>query len=550
MAADATAQRGTAQGGMFTRNATGLVREAGLADTVFFNWVAGGGVGLALVYNVFWALNGFPGVDLVQSTLITLPFAVVAVVVFGLLAAAIPRSGGDYVFVSRILHPAWGFMSSFTNFVSVSAYAGWVAWFASVAFVSGSAAVLAEVSGIAGLDDLASWAAAPDGALVIGTLILVFCCGSMAIGLKFSLRAISTMAIIGSIGLLLAAVVLLLNGRDSFVAAFNAFASGAMGPGAYDQIVALGSEQGVVAPQGSAGLAEATLPAAVVAFYATGYSVWSIYYAGEFKGAGSRNRQLLSMAIPMALNAVVFIGLTILLFNVVGYEFISASSYLYNYVPDAYPLAVPPFVNFFASVLSGNALLNVIIGVAWALWPIAMGLLIILGFSRLIFAWSFDGILPRFLADVNERTHTPLKAILVSFVVSWIGLWLTINVAEFLTFLAFTLLLSLVFWMSTALAAVFFPYRLRSVYESSPTRARVFGIPVITVAGAILAVWVAFEFYAGLTVPGLFIPSLEQGLLVTGAVMAIGLVIFTVSWFVRRAQGIDPSYVYREIPPE
>lgn len=538
------------QRGLYTRNATGLVREAGLTDTMFFNWVAGGGVGLAIVYNVFWALNGFPGVDLVQSTLITLPFAIVAVLVFGLLASAIPRSGGDYVFVSRILHPAWGFVSSFTNFVSVSAYAGWVAWFASVAFVSGSAVVLAEVSGITALGDLATWAASPDGALIVGTLILAFSCGSMAIGLRFSLRAITIMAVVGAVGLIIAGIVLLLNGRDAFVVAFNAFAEPSLGAGAYDKMIAAGTEQGVVAAQGSAGFTTAILPAAVIAFYATGYSVWSIYFAGEFKGAGSRNRQLLSMIVPMLVNAVVFIGLTVLLFSVVGYEFLSASSYLYNYVPDSYGLAVPPFVNFFASLLSGNALLNVVIGVAWALWPIAMVLLIVLGFSRVLFAWSFDGILPRALSQVNERTHTPLKAILLSFVVSWTGLWLTINVAEFLTFLAFTLLLSLVFWMSTALAAVAFPYRLKTVYDASPARIRVGGIPLISILGAILAAWVGFEFISGLTVPGLFIPNLEQGLLVTGAVIGIGLVIFVVSWVVRRAQGIDPSYVYREIPPE
>ena len=90
--------------GLFVRQATGLVREAGLVDTVFFNWVSGGAVGLALVYNVYWALNAFPGVNLTLATLLVVPFAICAVLVFALLAASMPRSGGDYVFVSRIVH--------------------------------------------------------------------------------------------------------------------------------------------------------------------------------------------------------------------------------------------------------------------------------------------------------------------------------------------------------------------------------------------------------------------------------------------------------------
>ena len=35
--------------------------------------------------------------------------------VFAMFAAAMPRSGGDYVYVSRTLHPAVGMMSSFNN---------------------------------------------------------------------------------------------------------------------------------------------------------------------------------------------------------------------------------------------------------------------------------------------------------------------------------------------------------------------------------------------------------------------------------------------------
>lgn len=551
MAESAVSEPAGTQAGLYTRNATGLVRTAGLTDTVFFNWISGGAIGLALVYNVYWILNGFPGVDIVQSTLVTLVFALCAVLVFALLAAAIPRSGGDYVFVSRILHPLWGFVSSWTNFISVAAYAGWVAWFCAVAFISGSASVLAQVSGITALGDFGTWAATPTGALVLGTIVLLFAAVSMAAGLQFSLRVITVLAIVGLIGLVLSAIVFLLNDHAAFVAKFNEFAGSALGSDPYNAMVALGAKNGFTpAPQGSADFASATLPAAVVAFYATGYTVWSIYIAGEVKGSGSRNRQLAAMAIPMVLNVLVLIGMVVLMFRTVGYDFLSSASYVYNYAPANYPLGVPPFVNFFASLLSGNAILNVIIGISWIVWPVAMALLIMVGYSRLLFAWSFDGVLPRALADVNERTHSPLKAVVVSFVAAWIGLWLTINVTQFLTFLAFSLLLSLVFWFSVAIAGALLPFRLPKVFEASPARRRIGGIPVITIAGLVLALWVLAEFYWALTVPGLFIPNAGEGILVTGGVMAVGAVIFIASWYVRKSRGFDPNYVYREIPPE
>lgn len=552
MADQAVESQAAADEGLFVRNASGLVREANVTDTVFFNWVAGGGVGLALVYNVYWALNAFPGVDLVTTTLLAVPFAFAAVAVFALLAAAMPRSGGDYVFVSRIVHPVWGFVSSWAGFISVVSYCGFVAWFTSVAFISGSAAVMGEGLGSEPLIEFAGWAASPGGALVLGTLVLLVAAGVMAAGLRFALRTITVLAVVGLVGLVLSAIVLLLNTNQGFIAAFNSFAEARTGEAnTYEAIIATAAANGfVTAGPGTAPFFETTVPAMVIAFYAVGYSVWSIYYAGEFKGGRSRGRHLTSMFIPTILNSLVFVLVFVLMFNVAGYEFLGAASFVYNYVPDQYPLTVPPFVNFFASLLAGNAFLNVIISITWVVWPIAMVILIMVGFSRVLFAWSFDGVLPSGLADVNERTHSPIKAIGLSLVLSVIALWLVVNVAEFLTFLAYTVLLALIFWISMAIAGLIFPARRPDVYGASPARWTVAGVPVVSIAGLVLGLFVLFEFLVVFTFEGLGIVDRGQALLVTLAVLGSGLAIFGISWVVRRARGIDPGYVYREIPPE
>ncbi len=552
MAETTDAARATPREGLYVRNASGLVREAGLGDTVFFNWVAGGGVGLALVYNVYWALNAFPGVDLITATLITVPFGLAAVAVFALLAAAMPRSGGDYVFVSRIVHPLWGFLSSWAGFISVVSYTGFVAWFTAVAFISGSAAVMGEGLGSKALIGFSGWAASTDGALILGAIVLLLTGGIMVAGLKVALRTITILAVIGLFGLVLSAIVLLFSSGDQFIASFNSFAQARTGePDTYHAIIAAAADNGFVAGSaGSAPFAASTLPAMVIAFYAIGYSVWSIYYAGEFKGGRSRGRQLASMFIPTILNSIVFVIVFALMFKTVGYQFLGAASYLYNYVPDQYPLTVPPFVNFFASLLAGNPILNVIISITWVVWPIAMIILIMVGFSRVLFAWSFDGVLPSMLADVSERTHSPIKAIVLSTALALVALWLMVNVAEFLTFLAYGVLLALIFWISMAIAAIVFPYRRREVYAASPARWTVAGMPVVTLAGVVLGLFVIFEFWVVLTVPGLGIVDVVPALVVTLIVLGAGFAIFAASWLLRRARGIDPGYVYREIPPE
>jgi APA family basic amino acid/polyamine antiporter len=538
--------------GLFVRRSTGLVREAGLVDTVFYNWVAGGAVGLALVYNVYWALNAFPGVDLTTATLLVVPFALCAVLLFSLLAAAMPRTGGDYVFVSRIVHPVWGFISSWTGFVSVVAYNAWVAWFAAVAFVPAGLGVMAQATGNDRFLDAATWASGKTGSLIIGGTILIAGGIVMAAGLKVVLRAITILAIVGLIGLLLSAVVLLTNSREDFVSSFNEFAAPAVATDdAYGEIIALGEANALpAAPEGSAPFGSAILPTMVIAFYAIGYSVWSIYYAGEFRGARDRQRQLRSMLIPTVLNTIVFVAMYALVFSRVGYEFVNASSYLYNYVPDQYPLAVPPFVPFFASLLAGNTVLSFIIAIAWITWPIAMIFLIMVGFSRLLFAWSFDDVMPRWLSNVSPRTHAPVGAIVVSVALSLVALVLLLQVEEYLTFLAYTVLLALTFWASMALAGILLPIRQRDLYVSGPARWEIGGVPVVSIAGAVLLAFVIFEFVMVFQHAGLGILNRGQAVVVYLVVLAIGAAIFGVSYAVKKAKGRDLMMVYREIPPE
>jgi amino acid transporter len=539
--------------GLFVRQTTGLVREAGLFDTVFFNWIAAGGIGLALVYNVYWALNAFPGVNLIASTLIVVPFAICAVLVFALLAASIPRSGGDYVFVSRILHPVWGFIESWTGFISVVAYIAWVAWFTAIAFIPAAVAVLARSTGSDALSSFANWSTTKLGSFIIGSAIVVLAAAAMIAGLRVALRAITLLAIVGLVGLVLSAAVLAFSDRDDFAAKFNQVSAEAVGTDdAYGEIIARGQEQGLPAgvSSGTAPFASATLPVLVISFYAIGYSVWSIYFAGEIRGGRERRRQLQSMLIPTILNSIVYVSAFALMFKTVGYEFISSSSYLYNYVPDQYPISDPPFIPFFASLLADNAVLGFFIGLAWITWPIAMIFLGVVQFSRMIFAWSFDGVAPAWFAKVNERTHAPVNAIVASSALVIVALILLLQVEAYLTFLAYTVLLALVFWGSMALAGMLLPYRRRELYESGPARWEIGGIPVITIAGALLFLFVVFEFVMVFRYEGLGIIDRGQAVIVTLGVMAVGFGLFGISYLVRRSKGVDPMLVYREIPPE
>ena len=62
--------------------------------------------------SVFWVLSTFTGVNLYVGILITIVCAFLISGAFGLLSQIMPRSGGDYILISRSLHPGLAVGSS------------------------------------------------------------------------------------------------------------------------------------------------------------------------------------------------------------------------------------------------------------------------------------------------------------------------------------------------------------------------------------------------------------------------------------------------------
>ncbi len=90
----------------------------------------------------FFATLLFPGVNLPITVLVTLIPGVVVALLYYLFTVAMPRTGGDYVWTSRILHPSLGFMTNLLlTFTWLSSIATAVAWGISYGMVPSLAAI-------------------------------------------------------------------------------------------------------------------------------------------------------------------------------------------------------------------------------------------------------------------------------------------------------------------------------------------------------------------------------------------------------------------------
>src|SRR5207245_50776 len=104
---------GVAKPGMFTRTATGLVRGVPPRSSLVLNFIPGHPT-QTMVAVLLFALAVGPGGNPFLAILIVVPMSLAFAYSFGLLTQMIPRSGGDYMLVSRVIHPAVGYVSVFT----------------------------------------------------------------------------------------------------------------------------------------------------------------------------------------------------------------------------------------------------------------------------------------------------------------------------------------------------------------------------------------------------------------------------------------------------
>jgi amino acid transporter len=123
--------RDDAAAGVFVRNSTGLIREVSLFDAFIMNTL-GMNVAVGAVFLFLQAQTAFPRGSMLLAVVIgTALMAVTLLWVYAEFSAAMPRSGGDYVFVSRVLHPIVGFLLSWSQGLwMIFFWIGFNAWFA------------------------------------------------------------------------------------------------------------------------------------------------------------------------------------------------------------------------------------------------------------------------------------------------------------------------------------------------------------------------------------------------------------------------------------
>ncbi len=526
---------------LFIREATGLVREFGpfMVLMMAMNNMIGAGI---------WGLSirmpyTYPGSDPTLAFVIGLIPAFFFAISYAWLAACMPRAGGDYVFISRAINPALGYVVTIGNFLGRWFSVGFLL-VTDVALWGVALRILGKGSGNVALADFGTFLSAPpDPTVTLVGAILLLLTVWLFLTIGGTVFKVYT-AIIWFIPLLGGIACILLNFANPFgPASFSKAWDVVWGAGSYQEVVTIAQQTGwtLGAPNFDATI---TAVAGAALFAYSGFhnpAQWS----GEIKNP--KRNMLLGIISGTLITAVIYIGLAGSAFFAGG-DFISQYNWAYYKARAQFVITpkIEPVLPMFGVIFAGgNVLLALLIATAGAFSLYHVQPAALMMETRRVFSLAFDRFFPERFASVSERFHTPTWAIVFMIVGGILGIIVSSPVLGPLRTLAgginatFMYLLGYLF---TGLALALLPIVRPEIYES--IKVDVAGMPLPAVCGLAGFVFGIFFFAQNARVMA------PLDISISCLVLGIGLALFLYYSYKNKQMGIDVKTLLSEMPPE
>ncbi|MEM0321888.1 MAG: amino acid permease [Thermoprotei archaeon] len=526
----------------FIREATGLVKSVSALDVLAFTLLAAGPLVL-IPLGVLTIPTVYQGSSLVVIFGLSLPILLALAFNTVALSSTMPRAGGDYVFGSRVVHPIWGMIPSFMALFSFVVGIGTLAVLMLQAFLGPAfltsypqtATTVIQLIYVSKLD-----------LLTISALLLLFVFGLAMLSNRAWFWFIRILSLIAFVGVIVLSFYLFSTPQATLEHNFNVqLATGFNTTQVYANATASGWQPNV------SGSPLTTAGAMVFVFFFLAAPI-SAYFAGEIKNT-FRSMSTGVIGGTLVSWVIAAIGVTAFLVGF-GYRFLSAYGFEALVNPSTAPsgaFSVNALV--LAAVVNPNTAFFIGLGFFLAL----LGLVAapILPASRILFAWSFDQLIPKKFASVSDRTHTPLFSLSIICALTIIVAALDTYLSSVLrSFLATTLIVAIAF-LPNGVTALLLPYKAKHIFQTAPlaVKKNIGRLPFITITGLIHTV--GFGAIILLVFLNPASAGTSTGTLSTGALgvviigLAVSVAFYPLARMIRRRSGVDLSLAFKEIPP-
>ena len=539
------ARRSRGKGPVFTREATGLVKDASRSQATVWNVVSM--MGSKFPWSVA-RLGLFPA-----ALVLGFPPYLWAVVLVGIAGyilgiiyvqttTALPRSGADYVIPSRLMGPFWGWLQSWMIACSLVPFWGWSAW-----VTIRNVKQFFDILRLGGLTTISiKWILTGVPALFAGVFVILAGMAVCFLPAKRYYQVITALGVIALASLVVMAIGAALIPQTAFA---NNLKS-TLGVSS-DALLQTAMKYGFDPNRGLDFTSTAAL-AGVVMFGMYGFQS-SATISGEIKG-NIRKCLLVSILGCLTLFLALYVPLVWLFITRFQYNLVLAWSYLFwNHAASA-PLTLPPINALLLTVAAPNlSPVWALVGLAavvggWLGMPATM-----LYVNRIVVYWGIDEIIPSTISEVSPRFHQPMKVVAIEGGVGIIFFGATLLNLNPVNYLWWATLLSAPAFIFPGISALMLPRKHPELMGDVPWRNWL--IPLAASWLIIIVPFYAFAAFIGsipTPTPGnsLWQYAMTSGLGVTMLAILAGIVIYTVARTYNIRRGVNVELIYKTIPPE
>jgi amino acid transporter len=507
----------------FVRKASGLRRDVSLLDAVSLNISnMSGGAALGIVGFTTVLLSSTSGVNLVYGSILAWVLSIPQIIVYTMMTTRISRTGGDYVWVSRVYGGFFGGSLSFMGYtLETMAYLALIALAAVVSIGSVGVSL-----GYENMLPLALPGNIP-GANLAGQFII----GALVFAVLIAVNVLKPKA-----GYKIVAVAVIVAIAATFVGIFTLLAAGQSGVQNYMSFlnsIGVKDTYNSVASSYTGPTFDLRATIFMLPFFAIFVYPWlnaGPAVASEIKGKSAlRYNVLISSVVSLVVVTAAFASM----YYAGGFSFINGAlanpTLVYEYTFNFWTLAMG---------VSSNVAVSWFIGLGWILWNVAILAYGIIVLSRYLFAQSFDRFLPEKISHVSPKYSSPVVALLIELV----GTVVLIGLASFfygtLVSLYGAVVAAMIYFFFVGLAAVAYAFK----NEKGRPKA------VLATAGLLMAIVFAYIVYQFLASPEIWGGNpIAYGWVVASFIAGIGIYAVSKSYYSKR--GIDISLAYKELPP-
>ncbi len=536
---------------LFLRKATGLVKGWSKFDAFLYSFMSVNFVTLGLFFALS-VLAFVPSGQVLPALLISGVFVTFLVITYAGLISVMPRAGGDYVWQSRVLGGGIAFVLAVTGWWFILWY--WAPVYANILNVE----VFQPLAAVFKLNGLSDFLATKNGLFTVAVITVLLAGFLVSLGMEGYAKVQKFCFYVGMAVLGVVLLIMLFGSQSGFHSAFNQEAANLFGTkgDVYSQTikVAQTNNGGPIVPNlGFSPFFGNTLLLVPFLCFWILWPNWGATLYGEVRGASDFKRVMSGMMWGLWVTVAVAAVFILLASKFFGWQFFNGANL--NYWAPIYgfgksTIPIWPYPPLLASFYFHNTLISALIVLAFATWFLGWAGTLFLSSTRVIFAAAFDRILPEKVAEVSEKRHVPVWALVLMLVPSIGVSALYAYTSNFGTYILDATLVIAVTFLGTSIAAIVLPWPKKSLYENSPiAKYKVAGIPLITFSGVLTAAFLLFNLWKWFK-DDLYGVNNKDSLIFMGSMYVLALVVYVVAKIYRKSQGIDLNSIYREIPVE